>query len=101
MGNSAGRRDVIGGAIKSQNTSITNQRLEEEVGDQEAEQAQPRDHLYRHTRLGGSVLLRHCSRGGLCLAASLPLPQALICQSLLESLDLCVRIGKLCLQFVA
>lgn len=34
--------------IKSQNTPITNQRLEEEVGNQEAEQAQPRDHLYRH-----------------------------------------------------
>lgn len=75
--------------------------LKEEIGDQEAEQAQPGDDLNRHTGLGLCVCLLHRCRSGRRLAASLSLPQALICESVLQSLDLRIGVGKLGLQLVA
>lgn len=75
-------------------------RLEEEIGDQEAEQTEPGHDLDGHARLSGSMLLLRCCRRSLGLATCLPLSQSLVCQPVLQSLDLCVRIGKLGLQFV-
>lgn len=75
--------------------------LEEEVGDQEAEQTQSGHDLEGHARFSGSMLLLHCRGRSLGLATCLPLPQSLICQSVLESLNLSICVGKLGLQFVA
>lgn len=74
--------------------------LEEEVGDQEAEQTQASHDLDGHARLGRMLLL-HCCRRGLGFADCLPLSQSLIRQAVLQSLDLRVRIGELALQFIA
>lgn len=47
------------------------------------------------------MLLLHCRRSSLGLATCLPLSQSLVCQSVLESLNLSICIGKLGLEFIA
>lgn len=75
-------------------------RLEEEVRNQEAEQTQPGHNLERYPGLGWCVLLLQCCRSCLGLATRLPLPQALIRQSIFESLNLRSRFGKLGLELI-
>lgn len=75
--------------------------LEKEIGNQEAQQTQAGDNLQGNaSHRGLGVTLSQGRTGTFRLASDLPLTQALVCQPVLESLDLGIRIGQLGLELV-